>query len=141
MELMTLDEFKNQGNEYQKFMQDNPATGLLKVEVFTAYKAVPIPETEILITKNFGDKVVVFFRGYTNSSGIIENIKLPAPIFEPVGTTFVEPQYTLYNLTAIHNKYGAIKEYNIGMFGDISIIQYIKMAPDISFEGVDTIGD
>ena len=77
MNFTTLEEFKKT-ESYQKFIEENPSTGRLKVEVFTAYKAVPIPDTEILITKDIDGSKVLFFRGLTDSSGMISNIELPS---------------------------------------------------------------
>ena len=65
MNFTTLEEFKKT-ESYQKFIEENPATGTLKVEVFTAYKAVPIPDTEILVTKDIDGKVNVYV--YDNNS-------------------------------------------------------------------------
>lgn len=142
MNLMNLEEFKNTYNTvYQEFLKENPATGSLKVEVFTAYKAVPITNAEIIVTKNFGDNAVIFFRGFTNSSGMIEDIKLPAPSFVSAKTPFIEPKYTLYDLHAMHKEYNTVKEERIGMFGNVNIIQYIKMTPNVILKGVDTFGN
>ena len=118
-------------DEYQDFINENPDIGTLKVQVFTAYGAIPISDTDILISKDIGDYRVVFFRGRTDSSGIIADIKLPAPPIELVPNPDVPPKYTLYDLSAIHIGYESIKQYSIGMFGGVSIIQYVKMNPEI----------
>jgi len=44
------------------------------------------------------------------------------------------PQYTLYDLTAIHLGYENIKKYLIGMFGGVGVIQYIKMTPKVDLD-------
>ncbi|MCI8548299.1 MAG: hypothetical protein HFJ38_05355 [Bacilli bacterium] len=142
MDTISLEEFKNKhAEEYQTFLKENPEIGRLKIEVFTAYKAIPLENTEIIITKNIGNKTIIFFRGFTNSSGIIENITLPAPSFVSSETPFVEPKYTIYDLVAIHKEYKTVKEEKIGMFGNVNIIQYIKMTPEVKLEGVDTLGN
>ena len=116
MDTISLEEFKNKhAEEYQTFLKENPEIGRLKIEVFTAYKAIPLENTEIIITKNIGNKTIIFFRGFTNSSGIIENIT--------------------------HKEYKTVKEEKIGMFGNVNIIQYIKMTPEVKLEGVDTLGN
>ena len=69
---ISFEDFKKMP-EYTEFVQQNPDIGHLKVEAFTAYGAIPISDTEIIITKEIGDYRVVFFRGYTDSSGIIYN--------------------------------------------------------------------
>lgn len=140
MDLITLEKFKKT-QEYQKFIEENPSVGYLKVNVFTAYKAVPIPNTEILITKTIDDKNVIFFQGITDSSGTIENIVLPTTKNTSLITPEAPANYTLYDLIAVHKDYGIVKKNNIGILGEIKVIQYIKMNPEINFKGVDTIGN
>lgn len=134
MKFTTIEEFKKT-ESYQKFIEENPSTGRLKVEVFTAYKAVPIPDTEILVTKDIGDSKVLFFRGFTDSSGMISNIELPSPEEDINYKPGDEPQYTRYDVTAIHDGFEKIKKYDVAIFGNTGIIQYIKMIPDVETGG------
>lgn len=135
MNLITYEEFKKT-DEYEQFIKENPDKGSLKIQAFTAHQAIPIENAEIIITQDIGNNKVLFFKGYTDSSGIIDNIELPAPI----GTVDLKaqeiPKYTSYNLTAIHEGYESIKKYDIAMFGNVKIIQYVKMRPEI-----ESIGD
>ncbi len=134
MKLMTYDEFKTT-EDYQQFIKENPDIGYLKVMTFTAYQAIPIENVEILITRDIGNNKVIFFRGTTNSSGIIDNIELPAPVSGYNVKDYQVSNYTVYDLTAIRIDYETIKKYSIGMFGGVKIIQYVKMVPNISKEG------
>lgn len=140
MNLMSYEEFKKTPN-YKKFIEENHGTGTLKVQAFTAYQAVPISDVEIVITKDFGNDRVVFFEGYTNSSGVIENIKLPASDkkYDPV--TLEPSGHTLYDLTAISEGYETIKKYNVDMYNGINSVQYVKMIPQVELEGVKLNGD
>lgn len=135
MNLITYDEFK-QTSDYQQFIKENSDVGYLKVMTFTAYQAIPVENVEILITRDIGDKKVIFFRGVTNSSGIIDNIELPAPVSGYNIKDYQTSNYTIYDLTAIRTDYETIKKYSIGMFGGIKIIQYVKMVPNINMEGM-----
>lgn len=140
MNFINYEDFQNTA-DYQTFIEENPDVGNLKVEVFTAYGAIPIPDTEILITKTINNNTVVFFRGMTNSSGIIDNITLPSPPANYTPTPYSLPMYTIYDLTAIHEGYESIKKYNIGIFGGVKVIQYVKMTPEVNLQGVDTNGN
>lgn len=138
MKIINFDEFKKTP-EYQEFMQYNSDIGTLKVQAFTAYSALPIADSEIMISKDIEEYRVVFFRGQTNSSGIIDDIQLPAP---KSSTGSVDPPlYTVYDLTAIHTGYESIKQYSVGMFGGIKVIQYVKMIPEVILEGVEQNGN
>ena len=78
MALISYEEFQKT-DAYPAFAKQNSDVGYLKVQAFMADQAIPIPDVEILITKEIEGNIVVFFRGYTDSSGIIDNITLPAP--------------------------------------------------------------
>lgn len=139
MNFVNLEDFK-QTESYKNFIQENPSTGRLKVEVFTAYRAIPIPNTRILVTKDIDGQKVLFFSGLTDSSGMISNIELPSPAenknFKPGDVA----QYTMYDVTAIHEGYERIKKYDVAIFGNTGVIQYIKMIPEINMEGIDQNG-
>ena len=120
---------------YPQFIKENPSTGTLKVQVFTAYKAIPIADAEISISKNIGNYKVIFFRGVTNYSGIIDNISLPAPV-NATEYTMVAPSYTSYDLTAIHVGYETIEKFLVAMLGNIKVIQYVRMTPKVTLKGV-----
>lgn len=139
MNFISYDDFKKT-DSYQRFINENPDIGHLKVVAFTAYGAVPVPNAQILITKTIDNQTVIFFRGMTDSSGIIENIDLPTPVANYNPTPSSLPKYTIYDLTAIHEGYEAIKNYNIGMLGGVNVIQNIKMTPSVNLKGVEDIG-
>lgn len=125
---ITLEEFKKTDN-YNKFIEANPSTGTLKVQVFTADQAIPIPNTEVHIIKEIDSQNIIFYKGITDSSGIIDNIKLPTPKGDYNISDFKVPEYTTYKLMVNNDKYSTIKEYDVAMFGGVKILQYIKMQP------------
>lgn len=126
--LISYEEF-SKTDDYQGFVGVNPKQGSLKVMAFTAYQAIPIENAEIIITKEIGGNNVLFFRGYTDSSGIIDNISLPAPTSGYDDNSFQTSSTTSYKLTAIKDKYDSVKQYIINMIGDVKVLQYIKMTP------------
>lgn len=134
MNLISYEEFKKT-DAYRQFLEENPSTGILKVEVFTAYQAIPIPDTQIIITKDIDSEKVLFFSGKTDSSGMISNIELPSPKEEPDYQPGTIPKYTMYDVTAIHEGYERIKKYDVAIFGNTGVIQYIKMIPEVIMEG------
>lgn len=129
MNEMSLEEYeKTEG--YKKFILENPAIGILKVQVFTADQAIPIANAKVSISKVIDQDQVLFFEGLTNDSGIIDNIKLPAPGGEYNTETFEIPKYTTYQLNVSNGDYHTDKKYEVAMFGDIKVLQYIKMLPN-----------
>lgn len=132
MKIISYEEFKNT-DLYEDFIRENPDNGNLKVQAFTAYGAIPVANTTIIVTKDIEEYRVVFFRGLTDSSGIISNISLPAPAAST--SSELAPIYTIYEMTAVNEGYETLKTYSIGMFGGINVIQYVKMLPNINIEG------
>ncbi|MDD7102592.1 MAG: hypothetical protein SOZ06_00175 [Candidatus Faecenecus gallistercoris] len=130
MALISYEEFQKT-DAYSAFAKQNSDVGYLKVQAFMADQAIPIPDVEILITKEIGDDVVIFFRGYTDSSGIIDNITLPAPADTYNVSTETFSEFEVYDLTAIKESFQTLKKYTIGMFGGLKALQYIKMIPMI----------
>ena len=130
MALISYEEFQKT-DVYPAFAKQNSDVGYLKVQAFMADQAIPIPDVEILITKEIGDDVVIFFRGYTDSSGIIDNITLPAPADTYNVSTETFSEFEVYDLTAVKESFQTLKKYTIGMFGGLKALQYIKMIPMI----------
>ncbi len=128
MNNITLEDFKKLP-QYQTFLQENPSTGILKVQVFTADQAIPLANTQIYITKKIGNYNVLFYEGITDSSGIIDNIKLPAPLPDKVVENYQTPKFTVYDLIASNEEFKKIKQYEVSMFGDIRVLQYVRISP------------
>lgn len=138
--IISYEDFKKT-EDFKKFSEENPDIGFLKVQVFTAYGAVPIMDADVLITKDIGEYKVVFFKGKTDSSGIISDIELPAPVTDAIPNPDNLLKYTVYDLSVIHTGYETIKRYSIGMFGGVRIIQYVKMSPDVNMDGENLNGN
>ena len=64
---------------------------------------------------------------------MIDNIYLPTPK-KSDSMSLEIPLYTVYEMNAYHIGYERIKKYSIGMFGDVKVIQYVKMMPEVIVE-------
>lgn len=126
---ITYEQFKSMPG-YEAFIAENPSEGILKVQAFTADQAIPIADADVFITKNINGQDVLFFQGKTDSSGIIDNIVLPAPIGGYDVDLFELPSYTTYDLIFSSTLYNKIKQYQISMFGDVKVLQYVKLMLD-----------
>ena len=71
---------------------------------------------------------------------MISNITLPSPAQNTNYKPGDDPQYTMYDVTAIHEGFERIKKYDVAIFGDTGVIQYIKMIPEIDMKGIDQNG-
>jgi len=134
LKIISYEEFKNT-DLYEDFIKENDDIGNLKVQVFTAYGAIPIENTNIVVYKDIEEYRIIFFQGITDSSGIISDISLPAP--RMVTSNEEVPIYTVYNMTAFNTGYETLKNFSIGMLGGVNVIQYVKMMKDINSSGDD----
>ncbi len=134
MNFITYDDFKKT-DSYNDFIKKNPSLGRFKVQVSMGSGGVPVSGAEVLVTKDIGDKRVLFFKGNTNESGMIDDIKVPAPIGI---TDFSEqefPKYTEYNLSVIDKRNDTIREYVIQALGDVKAIQSVNIVPKGGYNG------
>lgn len=112
-----FDEFKN-SSLYDSFIKNNSGIGNLKIRAYTASLALPVADLEITISSLIDNMNVIFFRGKTDKSGMIENIELPAPV---LGNNLVIPNTITYNILAGNNK------FSVNMYDGICVVQNINM--------------
>lgn len=114
--------------KYQSFIDENNGTGTLKVQAFVANQAFPLQGIDVKVFKNIGDDKVIFFEGETDSSGIIDDISLPAVVSKEDVEQASDIIYTTYNIEAINPETKEKKEYEIAVFSDLKIIQSIRFS-------------
>lgn len=128
MEKITLEEFKKTDN-YKTFIEQNPTTGKLKVQVFTAYQAIPLPGVKVTVYCTIDGKIVEFFSGITDESGSIDNIELPSPNGSYKEVAMEAPKSVRYKITAEHDEYKILRDYIVNIYGGIKTLQFINMSP------------
>lgn len=128
---MSLEEFKDT-YKYQEFINLNPAFGRLKIRAYTASEAIPVRGLDVKITKIIDGVNVVFFEGKTDSSGVIENILLPAPKLDNAGNQV--PPSIEYNLTASYDEKFKPVVYKVIIYDNIYVIQNINVLPEANLE-------
>ena len=112
-----FDEFKN-SSMYDSFIKNNSGIGNLKIRAYTASLALPVADLEVVVSSLIEGKNVIFFRGKTDVSGMIENIELPAPV---LGDNLVIPNTITYNILA------GGKNFDVNMYDGICVVQNINM--------------
>ena len=73
------DENYTNTDSYQKFLEENPGRGTLRIKASAASEAIPISGLKIVVSKEIDDDIIIFFEGYTDESGLIERISLHHP--------------------------------------------------------------
>jgi len=120
-------EFIN-SSAYREFMNNNKGMGYLKVRAYAANQAVPITGLKILVNKKINGYNVNFFEGYTNDSGVIENISLPAPIND--SNDLVIPKSNQYEIIATNNNTNLT--FVVNVYDKLYVIQNIGIVPKMN---------
>lgn len=114
--------------KYGDYLKDNPGSGLLRIQVFTANQAFPLQDVEIKVYKEIDGKRVVFYSGVTDSSGIIDNIDLPTKEVKKEVESAADIKSTDYVIDARYPKTNVNQEYVVSIYDDLKIIQPIKFS-------------
>ena len=115
-----------ESDEYKKFKEDNPVYGYLKIRAYAASGAVPITELKVEVSKIIDNTKVIFYSGFTDESGIIERINLPA---RRVNTNNLNaPDYTTYDILATRGD-NINLSYKINVYENIIVVQNISIIP------------
>lgn len=114
-----------QNQIYQKFLKENPMYGFLKVQIYLANQAIPVPDVKIKIQKEIEGETFTIFEGKTDESGIVTNIKLPAPDIKDPDT----PTFASYTLIVDHPSYQGPTTFSIPVYSNQKMIQYVNLIP------------
>ena len=128
------EEFKD-SSTYKNFININNGKGILKIEASTANEAYPLEGVEIIISKKLDGNKVIFYKGVTNNSGIIDGIILPTRKIEKEVEDVSDIVFTTYDLVASYPKYDMKKEYDVSIFDNIKVIQPITISVNNLIEG------
>ncbi len=124
------DEILQDMDWYKEFMDINSSTGMLKIRAYAASEAVPISGLKVVISTMVDNNKIVFYEGYTNESGVINKIILPAP--KLTSDNLISPLKTVYDIVATYEPYNITEVYKINMFEDICVVQNINIIPDMN---------
>lgn len=128
------EEFKN-SSTYKNFININSGKGILRVEASTASEAYPLKEVEVIISKKLDGNKIIFYKGVTNDSGIIDGIILPTREMNSEVEDASDILFTTYDLEAKYPKYGLEKMYDVSIFNDVKVIQPITFPVTDLIEG------
>lgn len=119
---------------YQDFLKENQATGNLRIRAYAANQAIPISGAKVVVSKIIDNNNVIFFEGYTDSSGLIERISLPAPKLNLNDLDI--PDKTTYTLKVTYLPDNLELPYEVNMYENICVVQNVNIVPNTNIEGV-----
>ncbi len=111
-------------DSYEAFLKDHEGHGILKIRVFAGNGIIPLKDVHISISKVIGKEKIIFFEGYTNDSGVVNEIELPAPKINQQN-----PKSATYLVESSHHSY-IKKEPSLAFIYDgIKSILEMEMLP------------
>lgn len=126
------DEKLNNLIEYQKFISENQGEGSLRIRAYGANEAVPIGGLNIEVSTMIDDNIkVIFFKGITDSSGMIKKLSLPAPVNS--SDNLIAPKWTSYNIQATYE--GTVENFEVRLYDGILVQQIINITPNTLIRG------
>ena len=123
-----LQTFSTVPDTYESFRSRNTSAGWLRVQAFAGPQTLPVPDADVLVTRDFVDGVRRFASGKTDGSGILDGITLPAPdntLAQSPGT--IQP-YTLYDIRVSH------PDYRTEIYNQVPIFPGIKSIQPVQFQ-------
>ncbi len=136
--IIKVDDVKDD-NVYNEFLKDNPGRGTLKIRVTSASEALPVSGVNVVVSKDIGDNTYIFYEGQTDSSGMINNIKLPTPV--RITSNLEVPNFTTYKVRVKYSKDKFDKTYEISLCCGSGLIQYVNITPNVNVEEANSSGD
>ena len=118
---------------YKQFIKVNTGKGKLKIRAYAASEALPVEGLNITVSSIIGNKKIIFFEGITDSSGMVENITLPAP--ELNINNMEIPNTIEYEIDVKSSNQLQEQIYHVNMYDGICVVQNINYVPS-SFGGV-----
>ncbi len=124
-------------NTDEEPMRTEPATkepdpegdsfGTLKVQVFAAQQVYPISSARVLVRRSGEDPII--FEGYTDSSGIVDNIKLPTPGKSLSGSPSRLKPYSQYDVFVTQPNFVSRNYLGVPVFSGVESIQTVRLVP------------
>ena len=115
-----------------KVTTKKPLTGNRRSHALNATKMTQKPNLQ---KKTINGEKVIFFQGVTDSSGIIDQILLPAKVPKKVVEQASDVIFTMYTVTAKYPYSNLKRVYEVGIFDNIKVIQPIKFSAMNIMEG------
>ncbi|MCM1544530.1 MAG: hypothetical protein NC110_04440 [Ruminococcus sp.] len=112
--------------------------GSLRVQVFAAEQVYPIAAASVTVNEGGTDKN--FFQGYTDTSGIVDDIILPSPNPNASQLPSNVIPYAQYDIFVEHPRFIKNQFLGVPVFPNIKSIQAVQLVPNDS-DGDETIID
>ena len=112
-----------------EFLRLNPESGFLRVQVFAANQAFPIPNASVVISKQFPQDCCIFYKTQTDANGIMNRITLPAPDRMLSDAPSAMQPYSTYDIVVTHPLFTEVHIHDVAVFDSVETVQNVEMIP------------
>ena len=112
---------------YKNFIRINSGKGNLKIHAYAASEALPVSGLKVVVSSLIENKKVIFYEGYTDASGMIETLSLPAPklSFDNLSV----PTTVSYDIDASFKGENLPIIFHVNMYDGVCVVQNINYVP------------
>ncbi len=114
---------------YREFEENNKGRGSLKIQVYAGSEAFPIANANVIVSKTFPEGKTEIYNLYTDISGIVDNMALPAPNKNLSEQPNDSMPYATYDVVVTHPYYVNTTFENLPIFDTVKSIQMVPMIP------------
>ena len=115
--------------EYEQFQLENPASGTIKTQVFTARGAYPVEQAQVDLYKVFPDGDYLISRQYTDRSGQVNPVTVPVyqrSLSESPGDS---TPYVSYRIAVTHPGFADAVIEQVPVFEGVTSLQSVNLIP------------
>ena len=113
---------------WDEFIKFNPGIGSLKVQVNEIFRAISFSNSRVTISKKLGEYNHIFYSGFTDSSGQIDNLYLPAPFSDLSNSPTSEKPYAEYTVTIEVPERNLITNVKAIIFDGVKSVQRVDVS-------------
>ena len=115
--------------EYEQFQQENPDSGVIKTQVFTARRTYPVENAQVNLYKVFPDGAYLIDSQFTDRSGQVKPVTVPA-LERSLSETPGDPApYVSYRITVSHPDFMDAVIEQVPVFEGVTSLQAVDLIP------------
>lgn len=125
-------QYSNNNTDYDEFLREHPGRGSLRVQVSFAEGNFPLDRTMVEVAKNYNGKRYIVYKNLTDSSGILDNLVLPArPMILSQREATASESGTDYLVSVSHPNFSGKSDIVITVFDKIKTVLPITLLPEM----------
>ncbi len=134
---LTLTNTQSAMQRFDEFKGECNKRGILRVETYSSNGLYPVGNSRVIVYKEIDGEKYYIYDSHTDSSGILDNLQLPAPdksLSETEQGSCGLAPYATYDIFVSHPGFISTYLENVPIFDSTVSIQSVEMLPTVSGE-------